>query len=800
MMRKYLLTRRALLITALSLSALVFLWILLAPSRFGGAVEYVIVNGDSMEPLFHRGDLVLLRRAPFYEVGDIVVYRYPGIGAVIHRIVDRRLDRFVLKGDHNTWLDGYEPTQEEILGKYWLWFPGLGTIFLQLRSPWVLAILVGVGSLMWGLSFMQSKWTERRKKARARLDAAVVEARKATARFDTAILGAGKWLSGRQEGFLLVMYVVGILALVLGAFAFTRPVSLQVSDQMLYRQTGAYTYTGEVPPGVYDQNRVVSGGAIFPKVSCGIDLAFDYQLESQHPAQVSGTYQLMAVVNSTTGWRRTILLNEQPVAFSGKAFSGQASLDVCEVEKMIAQVQEVTGAQTFQYFLNIYPQVQVSGTLGGMALEDTFNEPLSFTVQPDQIYLNAPLKEGANPLQPVKEGALVRMKTVDNTLSLFTMDVPVRTARALSAVGLAVAALGIGMLLYLLQRAEGRDEKMLAKLAVGSRLVEVQDPLSQGSARVVHLPALSDLLRLAEQREEVVFFHYAAPVATYYVRDGEVLYVHRKLAPVAPEGVDESTRLELLRALENNEFALYFQPSVSLEDGRIAQLESFLRWRHPQRGLLTPGQFLPDVERAGMLMQVDLWVLRRACEYLAQWREAGLPLYPIAINLSVQSLVSEGFAAQAQAVAAALGVSPEWLYLEIPENGLDISPVGVENLRKLREAGFGIVLNASERLDLEALQAGEEIQQIKLGYPTVQKWSMGNQMEEQARQWISQAHQRKIRVAAVGVETSQQLGFFRLNACDQAQGYWISPPVAAEDLPAYLAQKQALVNLSPRSG
>ncbi len=796
-MRKYLLTRRALLIAAVSLSALVFLWVLLAPSRFGGAVEYVIVNGDSMEPLFHKGDLVLLRRAPFYEVGDIVVYRYPGIGAVIHRIVDRRLDRFVLKGDHNTWLDGYEPAPHEILGKYWLWLPGMGTIFLQLRSPWALAILVGVGSLIWGLSSMQSKWTERRKKIKARVDNAIMAARQSAGQFDTAVMGAGKWLSGRQEGFLLAMYITGILALVLGAFAFTRPVSLTAPDNLLYKQTGAYAYTGEVPAGVYDENRVVSGGAIFPKVSCGIEVAFEYQLESQHPAQVSGTYQLMAVVNSTTGWRRTILLNEQPVSFSGRTFSAQAPLDVCEVEKMIAQVQEVTGAQTYQYFLNIYPQVKVSGTLGGMTLEETFNEPLSFTVQTDQIYLNAPAKEGANPLQPVKEGALVRMKTVDNTLSIFSMDVPVRTARTLSSVGLAVAALGIGLVLYLLQQAEGKDEKMLAKLAVGSRLVEVQDPLTRGNARVVHLPALSDLLRLAEQREEVVFFHYAAPVATYYVRDGDVLYVHRKLGPAAAEGVDESTRQALVRALENNEFALYFQPSVSLEDGRVAQLESFLRWRHPQRGLLMPAQFLPDVERAGMMMQVDLWVLRRACGYLAQWREAGYPLYPVAINLSLQSLATEGFAAQVQAMVAGLGVSPEWLYLEIPENGLDVSPVGAENLRQLREAGFGIVLNAGERFNPEALEA-EPVQQIKLGYPVVQKLSAVSEMQDLASRWISQAHERKIRVSAVGVETSQQLGFFRLHACDQAQGYWISPPVAAEDLPNFLAQKRAWVEVSSK--
>jgi len=112
------LTRKTLLRSALAICFVILAWIILAPTKFGGQVTYVIVNGNSMLPIFAKGDLVLLRQAPFYQVGDIVAYRYPTIGPVIHRIVAEKIDRFVLQGDNNSWLDAYEPTEDEILGKY----------------------------------------------------------------------------------------------------------------------------------------------------------------------------------------------------------------------------------------------------------------------------------------------------------------------------------------------------------------------------------------------------------------------------------------------------------------------------------------------------------------------------------------------------------------------------------------------------------------------------------------------------------------------------------------------------------
>ena len=105
-------------------------WVLLVPLQMGGQTSYVIVDGNSMEPVFYKDDLVLLRAQPEYEVGDIVTYKHPNIGTVIHRIVGRELDHYLLQGDNNGWIDPYEPVRADLTGKYWLHFPGAGKILL----------------------------------------------------------------------------------------------------------------------------------------------------------------------------------------------------------------------------------------------------------------------------------------------------------------------------------------------------------------------------------------------------------------------------------------------------------------------------------------------------------------------------------------------------------------------------------------------------------------------------------------------------------------------------------------------
>src|SRR5688572_1474569 len=101
--------------------SLVAIWIAFAPATLGGKVSYVIVNGISMEPGYYLGDLTIMRKAATYQVGDVVTYHDAEMQAyVIHRIIGVDQDRFILKGDNNSWIDAYRPTHEEIIGKLWI--------------------------------------------------------------------------------------------------------------------------------------------------------------------------------------------------------------------------------------------------------------------------------------------------------------------------------------------------------------------------------------------------------------------------------------------------------------------------------------------------------------------------------------------------------------------------------------------------------------------------------------------------------------------------------------------------------
>jgi len=125
---------------------LVTAWAVFAPVPIGGQATYVIINGNSMEPNFHLGDLEIVRTARSYNIGDEVTYWDADLGRyVFHRIIAENLNHYILKGDNNAWTDSFQPTSDEILGKAWIYIPGVGTAVTWLRTPWALALFVGAG-------------------------------------------------------------------------------------------------------------------------------------------------------------------------------------------------------------------------------------------------------------------------------------------------------------------------------------------------------------------------------------------------------------------------------------------------------------------------------------------------------------------------------------------------------------------------------------------------------------------------------------------------------------------------------
>ena len=146
----------------LAVLALVALWGQLLPQQLGGAMSYAITQGTSMLPRYHAGDLVILRREPSYRVGEVAAFHNQQLHVIVlHRIVAIRGRHYVFKGDHNSWVTTYEPTNSQIVGAEWLHLPGAGHVILDLRIPVIAAALLG---LLWLYSFWPRSSTRRQRR------------------------------------------------------------------------------------------------------------------------------------------------------------------------------------------------------------------------------------------------------------------------------------------------------------------------------------------------------------------------------------------------------------------------------------------------------------------------------------------------------------------------------------------------------------------------------------------------------------------------------------------------------------
>jgi PAS domain S-box-containing protein/diguanylate cyclase (GGDEF)-like protein len=250
---------------------------------------------------------------------------------------------------------------------------------------------------------------------------------------------------------------------------------------------------------------------------------------------------------------------------------------------------------------------------------------------------------------------------------------------------------------------------------------------------------------------------------------------------------------ELRQALINDELLLYYQPKVSLRSGRIVGAEALLRWRHPVRGLVSPGVFIPVAEETGLILDLGTWVLEQACRQISEWREDNLIMPPVAVNLSARQFDSQ----LPQRIAAVLeryGVQPDQINLEITESLL---VRGTDNviaiMNELVAMGMSLALDdfGTGYSSLAYLKKFP-ISTLKIDRSFV----VGLPYEENdcaiARAIVTMAQQLRQEIVAEGVETVEQMSFLRELGCDQLQGYLFSQPVPAVEFAAMLREGKRL--------
>ena len=251
---------------------------------------------------------------------------------------------------------------------------------------------------------------------------------------------------------------------------------------------------------------------------------------------------------------------------------------------------------------------------------------------------------------------------------------------------------------------------------------------------------------------------------------------------------------ELSQALARGEFVINYQPQVNVRSGRINGMESLLRWQHPQRGLLLPGQFMGVLESSPLILEVGEWVLRTACAQGRTWRDTSGSLLMLSVNLAPRQLLHDGFAEQVSAILDESGLEPECLELDIPEHALwEEEERAFEKITELNRLGVRLALNnfGNNRASFYYLRKFP-FHVIKLDRRLTQEASATADGADLARAVIQVAHVFRMKGLAGGVETTEQLDTLRSLACDDAQGYLYCHPLSSEAATELLRRGQYL--------
>jgi predicted signal transduction protein with EAL and GGDEF domain len=259
---------------------------------------------------------------------------------------------------------------------------------------------------------------------------------------------------------------------------------------------------------------------------------------------------------------------------------------------------------------------------------------------------------------------------------------------------------------------------------------------------------------------------------------------------------DERLRLEtdLARALEREEFVVFYQPIVSLATRRIDGLEALVRWRHPKLGLLAPSRFIGIAEETGLVVPLGRWVMREACRQMREWDERlpGADRLAVSVNITAREFSDPFFVDDVAAMLDEMGLEPSRLKIEILETTLlESSEEVVDALRRLRELGVSLVLDdfGTGYSALSYLQ-NFPLHTIKVDRAFVQRMGTDQDSHELVRALVSMASTLAMDVTAEGIETADQLDRLTALDCRRGQGFFFSRPLDAAAVERWLVSAE----------
>jgi diguanylate cyclase (GGDEF)-like protein len=249
---------------------------------------------------------------------------------------------------------------------------------------------------------------------------------------------------------------------------------------------------------------------------------------------------------------------------------------------------------------------------------------------------------------------------------------------------------------------------------------------------------------------------------------------------------------ELHKAVEYGELMLFYQPQLHLASGQLSGVEALIRWKHPEKGLISPGEFIPLAEETGLIVRVGTWVLHEACRQAKEWQSQGLPPLRIGVNVSALQFRREDFVELVIEALQRSKLEPCYLELELTEGLLLGDTQGtISKLKQLKELGVTIAIDdfGTGYSSLSYLQR-LPIDTLKIDQSFVRRYGVGDEEDEKYEALLKAismlGHNLKMKVIAEGVETEYQKAYLEQIGCEEVQGYLFSRPLNATDLEKFM--------------
>jgi hypothetical protein len=292
------------------------------------------------------------------------------ISIVFHRIVDRDGERFITKGDHNSWRDFYHPLPADLAGRLWIHIPAAGRLATPLWAPVGKVILTALLGIIIMTSLHDTEAPRRGRRARRRSGGNPS--------------GLPKPPAFAADGLLAAVLLVAVTSLLLAFVGFRHRTTQSVIHTVSYQQAGSFSYSAAAPASVYGTDGVLTGDPVYLKLVQALPVSFDYQFTTAEPHTIHGSYRMLLELSQGNGWKRSIEL-VPPTPFSGDQQNITGVIDFAALRGVMSTLEDQTGVKGAQYGVAVVPSIELEGEVSGKAVTSTFAPRLPFHLDASQF-------------------------------------------------------------------------------------------------------------------------------------------------------------------------------------------------------------------------------------------------------------------------------------------------------------------------------------------------------------------------------------------------------------------------------